>query len=61
MQPIDTLKNMSTDQLWRQRREMDYIRRNAHTPEHVKNAAAVLMNFYGAELDYRAMRKWEGK
>jgi hypothetical protein len=40
---------------------MDSILTHGDTPDHVRHAAAVLMNFYGAEIDVRMMERVEGK
>jgi hypothetical protein len=53
---LDTLTHKSMDELRDARVELSHIHSHPHTPNHVKEAAAVLLNFYGAEMDSRMMR-----
>jgi hypothetical protein len=50
---VEALRRKSTPALYDIRLELDLIHKHPSTPEHVKDAAAVLMNFYGSELDAR--------
>jgi hypothetical protein len=58
---IPALNTWTTDHLYDARMRMDIVRIHPETPEHVKHAAAVLMNFYGAEIDARLVAKVEGQ
>lgn len=53
MKTLPGLKGMSAEDLYNARFRMALIRTNPDTPEHVRQAAVVLINFYGAEIDAR--------
>ncbi|MFD5069126.1 hypothetical protein ACFWNC_14510 [Streptomyces sp. NPDC058369] len=53
MKNIPSLKTMSGEELYMARFRMDIIRNHPETPNHVKQAAVHLINFYGAEIDAR--------
>jgi hypothetical protein len=53
MRNIPALKSMTGEDLYNARFRMDLIRNHPDTPDHVKQAAVVLINFYGAEIDAR--------
>jgi hypothetical protein len=57
---LDTLKHKSVEDLQHAREELWHVWGHLHTPKNVKDAAAVLYNFYGAEIDARMMAG-EGK
>lgn len=52
---LDTLKHMSMEQLRDTHSELHHIYEHPHTPEHVRQGAAALINFYSAEIDARMM------
>lgn len=60
MNNLPGLRGMSGEDLYNARFRMDLIRNHPETPEHVKQSAVVLINYYGAELDAR-MAKRESK
>lgn len=53
MKTLPGLKGMSGEDLYNARFRMDMIRNHPDTPEHVRQAAVVFINYYGAELDAR--------
>jgi hypothetical protein len=59
MRNLEPLIPFGTQDLRQERVRLDHIYRHAATPEHVRKAAVVLLNFYGAELDAR-MTQQEG-
>jgi hypothetical protein len=58
---IPALNTWTLNHLYDARSRTDLIRTHPDTPDHVKHAAAVLMNFYGAEIDARLVAKVEGQ
>ncbi|MGC9439241.1 hypothetical protein [Streptomyces sp. WG5] len=61
MTRIPALNTLLTDALREARRQLFNVYEHQDTPENVKEAAAVLYNFYGAELDARMAAKGEGQ
>ncbi|BET51740.1 hypothetical protein RGQ21_67220 [Kitasatospora aureofaciens] len=61
MRNTPALNRMSTESLFNVRLHMDMIYRHPETPEHVKEAAVAMLNFYGAEIDARMAAKTEGQ
>jgi hypothetical protein len=56
---MDALKNNSLEDLQAIRREIWDVYDDRTTPDHVKQGAAALINYYGAEIDMRLMKGYE--
>ena len=57
MKHLEALRGESTEHLRDMRAVMWEVYSNLSTPEGVKQASAVLINFYGAEIDARMMER----
>jgi hypothetical protein len=58
---LDTFKGVPTPILRDMLGESRFVYEHDATPPHVKDAAAVLLNFYGAELDARMAERSASK
>ncbi|MFD5308331.1 hypothetical protein [Streptomyces ardesiacus] len=58
---MPALKGVPTSILKDMLGETRFVYEHDETPDHIKHAAAVLINFYGAELDARMAAKVEGQ
>ncbi|MEU5166777.1 hypothetical protein [Streptomyces mutomycini] len=55
MKTFEELKSLSVGELFSRRDELFKLYESKEVPESVRDAAAVIHNFYGAEIDARMM------
>ncbi|MFJ6010233.1 hypothetical protein ACIQHZ_31610 [Streptomyces halstedii] len=56
MKTFEELKSLSTEQLYIRRDELFELYESRELSENVRDAAAVIHNLYGTEIDARMMR-----